>query len=33
LLEEIGFNFQGDIRFCSLHDCTFFRVARSYVLR
>jgi hypothetical protein len=33
LLEEIGFNFQGDIRFCSLHACTYFRVARFYVLR
>ena len=33
LLEELGFNFQGDIRFCSLHACTYFRVARFYVLR
>ena len=32
LLEEIGFNFQGDIRFCSFHGCTYFRVARFYVL-
>ena len=33
LLEEIGFNFQGDIRFCGFHACTYFRVARFYVLR
>ena len=32
LLEELGFNFQGDIRFCCLHGCTYFRVARFYVL-
>lgn len=28
-LEEIGFNFQRDIR---LHACTYFRVAQVYVL-
>jgi hypothetical protein len=32
LLEEISFNFQGDIRFCGFHGCTYFRVARFYVL-
>ena len=32
LLEEIGFNFQSDIRFCAFHECTHFRVARFYVL-
>jgi hypothetical protein len=32
LLEEIGFNFQGDVRFCGFHGCTHFRVARSCVL-
>lgn len=32
LLEEISFNFQGDIRFCGFHACTYFRVARFYVL-
>jgi hypothetical protein len=31
LLEEIGFNFQSDIRFCAFHVCTYFRVARFYV--
>jgi hypothetical protein len=33
LLEEIGFNFQGDICFGGFHDCTHLRVARFYVLR
>ena len=32
LLEEIGFNFQGDIRFCGFHAFMYFRVARFYVL-
>jgi hypothetical protein len=32
LLEEIGFNFQSDIRVCAFHGCTYFRVARFYVL-
>ncbi len=32
LLEEIGFNFQSDIRFCAFHGCTYFCVARFYVL-
>lgn len=32
LLEEVSFNFQGDIRFRGFHVCTYFRVARFYVL-
>lgn len=31
-LEEISFNFQGDIRFWGFHDRTYFRVALFYVL-
>ncbi len=31
LLEEIGFNFQSDVRFFGFHVCTYFRVARVYV--
>jgi hypothetical protein len=32
LLEQIGVNFQGDVCFCRFHGCTYFRVARFYVL-
>ncbi len=31
LLEEIGFNFQSDIRFFGFHACTYCCVARVYV--
>ncbi len=32
LLEEIGFNFQSNIRSCAFHGRTYFRVAQFYVL-